>query len=940
MIQRITFRLLLVVSCCFATSGLIAAGKDGADWSAGIAAIDITPETPMWMGGYGGRNKPSQGKEHDLHAKALVVQDAKGNRLAILTMDLVKIPRSLRDEVAASIHREHGIRAEALMMNCSHTHSGPLVLANRRTSIYQIDNEQAAIAKTYYQGLKIKLVDVVGQAIKQMAPAKLSYSHARAGFAMNRRMPTENGYQNQPNPDGVVDHDVPVLKVEEPDGKLRAILFGYACHATTLGVYKFCGDYPGFAQEYLERDNPGVIAMFVAGCGGDQNPYPRHGDRALEYCRQHGQTLATAVEAALVAKSKPIRSKLAVEMKEVSLAFAAPPSHDALQKLLESGNRYQRHHAGLLLEELSRNGKIRDSYPYPIQVIQFGDQLTLIALAGETVVDYSLRLKRELANTTNAVWVAGYSNDVFSYVPSQRVLQEGGYEADRAISMGPLPGPFEPSVEKRIVDRVHQLVSKVRAEVDRESANDTKPLLRVVDLDMQEQQTLTLCDGSKATVKLVGLKETRDPIRGAIRRADVSLLVNGKSITIQTGMYNLPQTIGDVQVDCSVTQGYNTNGTPEFWGLDKAVRIRLWPAGSPWIEPGSMVYPVRQRWFASFTAFDNLPVDGGTKILPKIYYHSGMDIGACEYKTEIVAAADALVIASGDDALDEYKDLQPVLERYDRVYLRDARGWIYRHSHLATIDEDIKPGRVIKAGTRLGTVGKEGTSGGWTHLHFEIKAIQPSGKWGVQAGYAFLLQSYREQYNPAIIANARQTQLIRAGENAILDGSRSWSRDGSVVKHEWQFDDGTVVNGAVVKRQYSTPGSYHEILKVTDEDGNIDYDFQRIKVIDPEHPGQYGPRLHATYWPTLGISAGDSVTFKVRSFQIPSDDESSEEWDFGDGSPRVKVQSDGNRVALAKDGYAVTQHSFAKPGHYIVTVRRPSKNGHPNLAHLHVHVGK
>jgi hypothetical protein len=101
-------------------------------------------------------------------------------------------------------------------------------------------------------------------------------------------------------------------------------------------------------------------------------------------------------------------------------------------------------------------------------VAQFGDDLTMVGLAGEVVVDYSLRLKAELggaasAGATPAVWVAGYCNEVFGYVPSQRVLQEGGYEArDSILYYDITVTPFTPSVEKLIVDKVHELVHQVR----------------------------------------------------------------------------------------------------------------------------------------------------------------------------------------------------------------------------------------------------------------------------------------------------------------------------------------------------------------------------------------------------------------------------------------------------------------------------------------------
>lgn len=264
-----------------------------------------------------------------------------------------------------------------------------------------------------------------------------------------------------PNPDGPVDHDVPVLRVEDPDGKLRAVLLGYACHSTTLSFYQWCGDYPGFAQQYLEEAHPGATALFMAGCGADQNPYPRHGEKALESCRQHGRALANVVEAALQAPPKRISGLLKTTLEEITLDFAEPPTRAVLEQQKRSQNKYEREHAEFLLKELAQEGAITSTYPYLVQVIQFGEDLTLVALAGEVVVDFSLRLKRELEGSP--VWVAGYSNDVFGYVPSLRVLREGGYEGGGAMRYTPLPGPFAPSVEERIVATVHRLVDRVRS---------------------------------------------------------------------------------------------------------------------------------------------------------------------------------------------------------------------------------------------------------------------------------------------------------------------------------------------------------------------------------------------------------------------------------------------------------------------------------------------
>jgi len=427
-------------------------------WKAGAASVAITPAQPTWMAGYASRDKPSEGQFQDLFAKALVLEDFQGGRLVIVTLDLITVPRPLRDYVAKHLWEKHGIAEQSLLMNCSHTHSGPVVRITK-SAIYQLTPEQMNAVEEHLSVIEKKLADMVDAAIKDLAPARLGYSHARAGFAMNRRLPSEKGFRNSPNPDGPVDHDVPLLRVERPDGKLRAMLFGYACHNTTLGLYQFCGDYAGYAQEYLEADHPGAVALFMIGCGADQNPYPRG---KLEHAQQHGRTLANAVEAALLPKARPVRGPLRVAFEDVPVGFVDVPSPEELQKQAQSNDRYQKRHAELLLEELHDKGKLRDAYPLPAHVIQFDHDLMIVAIGGEVVVDFSLRLKNELREMP--LWVAGYSNDVFAYIPSARVVKEGGYEGGQATVYTTLPGPFGPAIEEQIVGKVHELVRKVQAQ--------------------------------------------------------------------------------------------------------------------------------------------------------------------------------------------------------------------------------------------------------------------------------------------------------------------------------------------------------------------------------------------------------------------------------------------------------------------------------------------
>ncbi|MFN0196931.1 MAG: neutral/alkaline non-lysosomal ceramidase N-terminal domain-containing protein [Planctomycetaceae bacterium] len=450
-----SLNIIVLILTIFCGVQVAYAQNEKPEWKAGAAAVAVTPGEMTWMAGYASRDKPAEGKFHDLFAKALALEDVHGNRCVMVTLDLIGVPRSVRENVEQRVEKEWNLPPSGLLMNASHTHSGP-ELRSRYLLLKHRDAKWIAMAEAYTADLENKIVELVGKAISNLAPANLYYSHGRAGVSMNRRLPTPGGVNNSPYPDGLVDQDVPVLIVESPEKELKTILFGYACHNTTLALYQYCGDYAGYAQEYLEADHPGTIAMFMMGCGGDQNPYPRG---TQEWAQRHGRSLANAAEAALQAHRKVVHGPLKSAYDYADLEFAPPASREELLKSKESTNFYEKLHAETLLDELDTSGAIRTHYSYPIQVVKLGPEILLIALAGEVVVDYSLELKRRFGNAN--VWVAGYSNDVFGYVPSLRVLREGGYEGRGAMLYTSLPGPFTESVEEIILDKVDELVQEV-----------------------------------------------------------------------------------------------------------------------------------------------------------------------------------------------------------------------------------------------------------------------------------------------------------------------------------------------------------------------------------------------------------------------------------------------------------------------------------------------
>ncbi|MEX2579693.1 MAG: neutral/alkaline non-lysosomal ceramidase N-terminal domain-containing protein [Verrucomicrobiales bacterium] len=424
-------------------------------WKAGAASVVITPEHSMWMAGYGARKTPSTGKRTELFAKALALEDAEANRGVIITLDLVGIDRRFAQAVTKRLEKEFDLSREQVALCTSHTHSGPVVGRNLAPLHYlTLDEQQQEKIDAYEEDLREKLVELTGQALDALSPARLQQGSGKATFAVNRR-------ENKPESDvpswrekgelkDPVDHDVPVLSVRDPDGNLKAVLFGYACHATVLQASEWNGDYPGYAQAKLERDHPGAVALFWAGCGGDQNPLPR---RELPLAEQYGADLADRVTDVLEAPMAEAAPSLSVSFREIDAALEVP-SREEISANAKSENRFEVARARYLLRKMEEKGAIDGVYPYPVGVWKIGDSIDFVFLGGEVVVDYALRLKRERHGTST--WVAAYANDVMAYIPSRRVLEEGGYEGGGSNVYYGLPGLWKDSIEETVVDAVNK----------------------------------------------------------------------------------------------------------------------------------------------------------------------------------------------------------------------------------------------------------------------------------------------------------------------------------------------------------------------------------------------------------------------------------------------------------------------------------------------------
>lgn len=431
--------LLLVLQC------LPSEAQSPFPFQVGVAQIDVTPDYPVRLNGFGFRREESEGVTHPIWAKALAIKDPVNGPAVVITLDNLGVPAVMTQEVARRLQAAFGLNHQRLAITASHTHTAPMLTPVAPTLFGQpIPTDHQKHIDRYTRELTDRLEEVALAALKDLRPGRLEWTTGEVVFAKNRR-----------TAGGPVDHDLPMMVVRDEGDSLRGIWFNYACHCVTLSDNKISGDWAGSAQIAIQQRHPNAVVLASIGCGADQNPDSGVTGGQVAVADAQGNQIADEVDRLLGQRLKPLTGPLTIKLAGVPLAFDTPRARSEWVDRAQQDNAIG-HHARVNLARIDRGETLPDHIDYPIQTWLFGDELAMVFLPGEVVVDYSLRLKKEFDR--RRLWINAYANDAPCYIPSERILQEGGYEGGDAMIYYDQPNRFAPGLEQQIIDVIHEQI--------------------------------------------------------------------------------------------------------------------------------------------------------------------------------------------------------------------------------------------------------------------------------------------------------------------------------------------------------------------------------------------------------------------------------------------------------------------------------------------------
>ena len=317
-------------------------GNKVARYRVGLAKVDITPNYPVRLNGFGNRREESEGVSQRVFVRAMAISQDDAPPLVVLAVDNLGVRSTHVAEIARRLKTRFALPAENLAVTFTHTHCAPK-LHGASDNIFSSpipEDHQRHIERYTTQAVN-GMTEAAEKAIAGRQRARLDWAVGEVGFAKNRR---PQG--------GPVDHDLPVLLVRSPDGKqLRGAYVSYACHCVTLRFNKISGDWAGYAAELIERQHPGAVALVSIGAGSDQNPSQVSPDDSQVALRQ-GAEIADEVKRVAAGPLKAIQGTPQATLKRIPLPLNPLPTKKQFEETAMNGPRpTDRHNAKTQIEK-------------------------------------------------------------------------------------------------------------------------------------------------------------------------------------------------------------------------------------------------------------------------------------------------------------------------------------------------------------------------------------------------------------------------------------------------------------------------------------------------------------------------------------------------------------------------------------------------------------
>ncbi|MEN6304789.1 MAG: neutral/alkaline non-lysosomal ceramidase N-terminal domain-containing protein [Armatimonadia bacterium] len=429
---------------------------------AGFFETDVTPETSVFLAGNPGR-RPSEGVDEPLYLRMVALEDDAGERVVLVTMDLLKFPRDMAWRIKQWAERELGLSSASVIINTSHTHSAPGLFLQKCYPHWPVDPQ-------YLRRLEQAIRDGIAGALADLQQTEIRYGLNQAHFGVSRRLPVGDGsgrYRMARNDDGYYDPEMPVFAFyRDRQAGPVAVLYSYGCHATSKNTLQISSDWPGMGAAGLKAEfGEGFIPMFAQGAAGSVMTRMSYASGAEEYAAYWREV---AAQIAGFVRSEAMRSltlKLRTAQKEFFIPYdmervlpeeellewASPEDTPVPDEVRPANREIMRLWAQDLLEN-QRLGQVPTAFRMHLTRWQLNDEMQLLGMSGEVTAEVGRAIKG-LFPEQKTVFL-GYCSYTDAYIPTAAMLPQGSHEALCSIYFHERPAPFVKEIDEIIAREV------------------------------------------------------------------------------------------------------------------------------------------------------------------------------------------------------------------------------------------------------------------------------------------------------------------------------------------------------------------------------------------------------------------------------------------------------------------------------------------------------